>query len=240
MSLDAVKARPILFSAPMVRALQEGRKTQTRRVIKPQFERAPVEVVDGTPSWDAPTNYDGEVQMNTVRGKQCPYGKPADLLWCREKFSTHVRIAEPYYLPQDYPDAALGCWYWADGSPDRGDWTRPKPSIHMPRWASRLTLRLTDVRVERLQEISEDDALAEGIDGPGPGVVLPGDFDQGRGNQPGYSVLGIGTFPTASSAYQVLWESLHGPGSWAANPWVWALSFSIIHANVDAVLREAA
>ncbi|MFB3910454.1 MAG: hypothetical protein ACE15D_18850, partial [Candidatus Eisenbacteria bacterium] len=82
-----MKERPILFSAPMVRAILAGTKTQTRRIVKPQFQNGPVDVIDGVPSWDAPTNYGGEVQMNTTLGKPCPHGRPGDKLWVREAWA---------------------------------------------------------------------------------------------------------------------------------------------------------
>ena len=125
-----MKEHPILFTGEMVRAILDGRKTQTRRVMK---------------------------------SERCPYGVPGDRLWVRETFSTHMRITDPYYLPPDYPDEAMGAWYWADGQPDCGDWIKPKPSIFMPRWASRITLEVVAVRREQLQAISEEDARAEGL-----------------------------------------------------------------------------
>ena len=96
-------------------------------------------------------------------------------------------------------------WYWADGNPTEGDWTRPRPSIHMPRWASRILLEITAVRVERLQDISETDAEAEGIQE----IVDAGVDHDG----------------TPRDAYRALWEQINGAGSWSANPWVWVVEF---------------
>lgn len=97
-------------------------------------------------------------------------------------------------------------WYWADGNPTEGDWTRPRPSIHMPRWASRILLEITAVRVERLQDISETDAEAEGIQE----IVDAGVDHDG----------------TPRDAYRALWEQINGADSWSANPWVWVVEFN--------------
>lgn len=193
MTAQATKhERPILFSGPMVRAGLAGRKTQTRRIVKLggilDFERGP----DGV--WRFRTE-------SGVKAIRCPYGVPGDLLWGRESWSESDR----------------GCAYMADhpGDPRGLGW---RPSIHMPRWASRLTLRVTDVRVERLNDISEADAIAEGVfpETAYGGLLvgwLPAEDQRDR------------FFVTARSAYRALWEHLHGPGSWIENPFVWAVSF---------------
>jgi len=217
-----MKARPILFSSPMVRALLEGRKTQTRRIVKPQ----PVVSALGRWRWDfklggfvgsCGTHIEG---FHDCASFHCPYGQPGALLWVREA----------HYVIGEIPGPAPGSrWthYAADLSNNLGDtdhqWARGwKPSIHMPRWASRLTLRITDVRVQRLQDIGETDAVAEGA----APVLVPPDG---------------GSCPHAEG-FRDLWESINGPGSWDDNPWVWAISFDVLRANVDAVLaqREAA
>ena len=186
-----MKKRPILMSAPMVRALLDGSKTQTRRMLK-----MPHGLWETSPSGELvpiPSN--------------CPYGQPGDRLWVRESFSG------PYCMEaQDGMAAAAPStwvhesriWYWADGQPTHGDWTRPRPSIHMPRWASRITLEVTDVRVERLQDISEADAIAEGC--PPNATNAPDDISR--------------------FWYRLLWDQINGPGSWDANPWVWCVTFS--------------
>ena len=97
-------------------------------------------------------------------------------------------------------------WYWADGNPTEGDWTRPRPSIHMPRWASRILLEIAAVRVERLQDISETDAEAEGIQE----IVDAGVDHDG----------------TPRDAYRALWGQINGADSWSANPWVWVVEFN--------------
>lgn len=209
--------RPILFSAPMVRALLAGTKTQTRRAIVSRKRAAPYFVVyadkdGGNPrpvySGDGERGHYIDTQGFDVEERmQCPYGHTGDRLWVREAFSG-------LWLHKDKPPSAWeptdDMWYWADGNPDYGDWTPPKPSIHMPRWASRILLEVTGVRVERLQEISMHDVAAEGVESrhvTGRGTVWGGNFGHWKG------------------AYADLWESINGPGSWDANPWVWAISF---------------
>ncbi len=184
-----MKERPILFSVPMVRALLDGSKTQTRRVVKPQ------------PSLGQ--EFSGRVL--------CPYGQPGDRLWVREAFSgPHHQDRHP---PRDWRSTDE-IHYWADGCPTNcGDWTKPRPGMFMPRWASRITLGVIGVRVERLQDITEDDARAEGItDG---GCLNCGESETTCGC--------LNPQPDARDSFIYLWQSINGPGSWAANPWVWVV-----------------
>jgi hypothetical protein len=217
-----VKERPILFSGAMVRALLDGSKTQTRRVVKPQFEREPVDVVDGVPSWDAPTNYDGEVQMNTTHGKPCPYGVPGDRLWVRESF---WGCDMPGFGDQPcvvYEDE----WH---GKEYRAAEVRPYarrfghiPGIHMPRDASRILLEVVDVRVEQLQDISDMDAEAEGV----------------RCETADPMFFHIPTERTVydfaadwpRDSYRQLWDSLNAARGygWDVNPYVWVVEFRVM------------
>lgn len=210
--------RPIIFSAPMVRALLDGRKTQTRRLMPHQdaLKLAYSPIVSGRRIF----NYAGEEEIS-----RAPYA-PGDRLYVREAWS-----GEYYWHATAPKERQSGCWggevyvkediwYWADGNPELGDWEKPRPSIHMPRWASRITLTVTDVRVQRLQEISEADAVAEG--------VIPDGFGGWRGHE------GTIGYPTAIWAYHHLWNSLHGPDAWDANPWVAAVSFTTRKGNIDA------
>jgi hypothetical protein len=195
-----VKERPILFSAPMVRALLAGTKTQTRRVIKP----APQMVTDkAIKPWDGDAAALQRLLEQT--GKSCPYGQPGDRLWVREAHSL-VRAENPEQCP---------AWYWADGNPVEGDWTKPRPSIHMHRWASRILLEISSVRVERLQAISEADALTEGVESWAAGAMSPD-------GQRHYSAYG---------KFEVLWSSINGISSWHADPWVWVVEFSRLPAT---------
>jgi len=223
-----MKERPILFFPSMVRAILAGTKTQTRRAIKPVGNDEGFVLQDyGDGPWpyrseDGESGFYRDSHGYDVEERiKCPYGRPGDRLWVRESFSG------PYCMEaQDGMAAAAPSkwahksriWYWADGQPTHGDWTRPRPSIHMPRWASRITLEVTDVKVERLQDISEADAMAEGI-------VNAGDDN-------GYQLADTSHYAgTASESYASLWESINGPGSWDANPHVWCISFRRIHAS---------
>lgn len=214
-TVSMLHERPILFSPTMVRAVLTGTKTQTRRLMKPQ---------------PTPVAYPERAR--------CPYGQAGHRLWARETFYIDDLSYRTGPLPSTKPDALdmANVYYRADGdccaqisecqcaSVGKPKW---KPAIHMPRWASRLTLEVTSVRIERVQQITDADALAEGVQGPGPGVVLPGPFDAGRGGQLGYSVCGLGTFPTARMAFAWLWDSIHAKVEhpWTRNEWVWRLAF---------------
>lgn len=198
-----MKEMPILFSAPMVRAIIEGRKTQTRRVMKEQ----PTTLDHAT---------DPARQVNDrLREILCKYGPPGTLIWVREEFSgPHYKSKSP---PSEWSESDP-IWYWADGNPGSGDWTRPKPSIHMPRWASRILLEVTGVRVEQLNEISEADAKAEGAM-----------FHDGLGiGHSGWRHDYKDVHANARSSFARLWESINGPGSWEANPFVWVIEFKRI------------
>ncbi len=183
--------RPILFSAPMVRALLAGTKTQTRRLIKPQ------------PTGNADVQFHVAAALTIAPdGKQlrCPYGQPGDRLWVRE---ATINVEEHGYVGPVYVESEEGesCLIYGLGPPD--DMTeiephdlRKRPSIHMPRSYARITLEITAVRVEQLQEISDEDAVAEGM-----------------------------PIDDAKHDYSLLWDRINGPGSWAANPWVWVVEF---------------
>ena len=198
-----IKERPILFSGEMVRAILEGRKTQTRRIIKLPRDCSWYHAAD-------PVN-DGNFLKHGLEGYwhveelPCPYGKPGDRLWVRE---AHAFVPEPAYrcstgiIQKVNPvDSYQACVYRENF--DRARSFSWRPSIHMPRWACRILLEITGVRVERLQDISEEDALAEGVDNS--------------------LHLGGGRFATENFAH--LWWMINGDGSWESNPWVWCISF---------------
>lgn len=194
--------RPILFSAPMVRALLSGTKTQTRRVAKARKY----------PSLLEPGRWaDGYVLDLGNREwlmRDCPYGAPGDALWVRESHWWFKDEHDPVtgYFPPKL--TAEDVKYRADGDDGRKVW---RPSIHMPRWASRITLQITGMRVERLQDISAADALAEGV------IVHPDHHGKPTGRIYG-----------PVQAYSDLWDQINGAGSWDANPWVWVIEFSRI------------
>jgi len=210
-----VKERPILFSGPMVRAILDGRKVQTRRVIKGVVPTAQGDV------WTHKLMRGFLLGSGDNPGMFCPYGQPGDRLWVRETW-------RPAY------DAELFCCveYRVDGlrrKPDAGTLTDDqghrfadacpddprlhmhwRPSIHMPRWASRLTLDVLSVDVQRLQDISEADARAEGCTHTGIGPLVSAD-----------------EIETARDQFARLWDSIHAARgySWASNPWVWVIEF---------------
>lgn len=221
--------RPIIFSAPMVRAILEGRKTQTRRI-------APIDDIrfthhdGGMITWSvhfvkpykrALSSHSGgrfseDETRRIIAAMYCPYGQPGDRLWVREAHAIVPRTAyaasdgvQQILRPHDEHDAAI----FRDGWDRSTGGLRWRPSIHMPRWASRILLEVTGVRVERLQDISEADARAEGARECDPvssrEVLLAGP------SQRGSFVL----------HYRDIWQQINGEGSWDANPWVWVVEF---------------
>jgi len=203
--------RPIIFSAPMVRALLEGRKTQTRRIIKPRRRRP--SLFDGT--WS--DSYVLDPANASWRAQDVRY-EPGDRLWVRE--SHYVWSAGN----QDGSGQRIDYMATEPDSPC-GGWT---PSIHMPRWASRLTLIITSVKVERLQDISEQDAIAEGIERAGD---IAGQL--GWKHYPDGSPAGGWLDPRES--FRSLWNSINGTGAWDTDPWVVALSFTVHKGNIDSL-----
>mgnify|MGYP001809841647 CR=1 FL=1 len=194
-----MKEIPILFSAPMVRALLAGTKTQTRRAWREQPPAG--------------------VRVAYVPGHtRTPYGQRGDRLWVREAWRTTGDDGRCDDMPpRDLQPHSV--WYEADGD---AHWRtlvgKLRPSMFMPRWASRITLEVTEVRVERLQVISEADAIAEGIEQFTD--FLP------SGHWRRYDKATFNSYVSSPvDSYASLWESINGPESWAANPWVWAVSF---------------
>ncbi|NPS84002.1 hypothetical protein [Pseudomonas aeruginosa] len=202
MSAETPRERPILFNDQMVRAILEGRKTVTRRVMKPQ----PTPRKSGGHHWpcnvhQSMLHVERELQNSEgcwcgLAEAACPYGQPGDRLWVREAWA-QINVAQ----------APGETWVVYRECDNRTDYGGPwKPSIHMRRRDSRILLEITAVRVERLQDISDDQAIAEGID------THPTGF------------YGNGCI-TAGGAFLELWESINGDGKWAANPWVWVIEF---------------
>lgn len=232
---------PIIFSAPMVRAFLEGRKTQTRRIIKPQPSKPwGSAALDGSRFWTY-ESLTGEV----IEEWRLPYA-PGDRLYVRESHSLHRAHGQDFKRPADDHGVRWGPWsglpiavspdktqvaYYRQGF-DRSGPPKWRPSIHMPRWASRLTLTVTDVRVQRLQDCSAADARAEG--------VVHNNAVDPKAPLPLWSVPGTdagGKHP--QDAYAALWNSLHGPEAWDANPWVAAYSFTVQQGNIDRIRGAA-
>lgn len=228
-----MKVHPIIFSGPMVRSLNDGRKTQTRRVFKfPKWAdpEAGLErsgrLVDPGVRNPSPVGALCE-ETGCFADVPCPYGTPGDLLWVRE--TTYKWNGSGTGKSRIY--CADGAWIdWGQspvwhGTCDLDSFFGAKtPSIHMPCWASRITLQLTDVRVERVQEISERDARAEGVELPG--IAHPGHRNHRMDclNPESYT-----------QSFATLWDSLNAKRgySWESNPWVWALTFTVHQRNVD-------
>ncbi len=221
--------RPILFSGPMVRALLAGRKTQTRRIIDfagidkvVDFVRVAFDRDTGVPIYEMK---DAIGQFVTrPKGKHLvdyhfsPRFAVGDRLWVREAWTTgaHLDKVSPRDISQTQ---SIG--YLADEH--EAPWLgRFRPGMHMPRWASRITLTVTDLRIERLQAITKVDALAEGIGQYGRFYgVEDGDWDD--------------ACLDPREAYGVLWAKINGQASWYANPWVVAVSFTVEQRNIDQV-----
>ncbi|MCH5508880.1 hypothetical protein B1F69_19305 [Pseudomonas syringae] len=219
--MSTLKEHPILFSAPMVRAILSGQKTVTRRAVKVQpfdlswsrrdhrFEYMAGRAVNGD-------EIDGFFAYSTRSGGEwcakCPYGQPGDRLWVREAWRADAQVnaiaprwlshGEPIQYPADGASQQTGCSMIAPG--------KTRPSIHMPRWVSRILLEITDVRVERLQAISRSDIRAEGLECP-PELASDDVSPNYRDWYP--------------AAWQDLWESINGADSWNSNPWVWVVEF---------------
>lgn len=208
-----MKERPIIFSAPSVRAILSGAKTQTRRVMKVRCHS----ICEGDDGKLWPWSENAELAEDFWH--PCPFGKPGDRLWVRETCRAEaiddeglcgVRyVADGQFMPIANTREASDRWvqlYWY-----RGMEGATVPQIHMPRWASRMTLEITDVRVERLQDISEADAVAEGCRPIRPEIVLDG------------LIVRLGR--SAVEEFRLVWEQIHGEGSWEKNPWVWVIEF---------------
>lgn len=213
-----MRERPIIFSAPMVRAILDGRKTVTRRVVKPQPSSALLADFAEIRAMRGSNRTDAQMLSDCL---SCPYGAPGDRLVVREawRYADWTEDGEPWiqyraddskrlclHTPVEWADRLMDTWAAlsvgkAIGEPAADSkWC---PSIHMPRWASRITLEITGVRVERLQDISEADAEAEGVRNS---LHLQG-----------------GRFARDNFAH--LWWTINGDGSWEANPFVWCVSF---------------
>lgn len=216
-----MKETPILFSAPMVRAILEGRKTQTRRIMKRQ------PTIDGqTGDWLF-TYSDGGQEVSPIEQwidiqvkLHCPYGKVGDRLWVRETFGAHPDYNPPYNFNQFVYRATDPDWETTE------NW-KWKPSLFMPRSASRITLEITDISAELLQDISMRDAISEGIESfrPVPGDGSPETLYKrysNVGGRPGNWIA----HPELS--FRSLWEKINGPDSWAQNPYVWVVKFKQI------------
>jgi hypothetical protein len=217
------KEIPILFSTPMVKAIIAGSKTMTRRIIKPQphSDDNPgivPRILGNEDDWGK-WYWDTEEAERIV--KHCPYGNPSDILWVRESFSKwSIGGGGGIYYRADYPDDHIEKW---------------KPSIHMPKDYSRIWLQATDVRVERLLDISPSDACDEGVEYENidaeafEGGELQADFkNYDWKDDPSYEDYHFPFYANPVSSFFSLWKSINGKKSLESNPWVWVISFKVL------------
>ena len=228
--------RGMIFNGEMVRAILDGRKTQTRRIMKPQPEPCP-RCGHWWPSNVFKTMLHVEEEMQNGKGgwgglvgDACPFGDVGDRIWVREAYRFpaslddvsptgvgEMAVATGYRKPwaptfYEFTGTFSDGWKGFETPPKVSDAGKLRPSIHMPRWASRILLEITDVRVERLNAISQEDAQAEGMELTGWRPTYS-DPDSG------------GEVMTPYDNFAELWSSIYGDESWKANPWVWVISF---------------
>jgi hypothetical protein len=211
-----MKEKPILFSTPMVKALMEGRKTQTRRVVKPQpiIDIESGRVFTGhVPAKRSP--YDINNWREPFAEQYCPYGQPGDLLWVREAFMPPLSYGTVtgYLFKADYEGLKEAKW---------------KPSIHMPKGAARIRLRITEVRVERLKDITEEDTLAEGVASKGPSYNSKWEENYPIRFKDYKNPCDMYIFRYGIESFASLWQSINGPESWESNPFVWVVKFEVV------------
>ncbi|EMY3089091.1 hypothetical protein AAIL13_004123 [Raoultella ornithinolytica] len=220
-----MKERGMIFNAEMVRAILDGRKTQTRRIMKVQPEHSELglrRVVESKNGIDDGKYFWSQSDATGLKSRSkpfaCPFGTVGDRIWVREAFRVHSRATDVATLV--YKASERNSWTEQThrvpvavcnkpATPEK--WT---PSLHMPRWASRILLEITDVRVERLNAISEEDARAEGI-------IDGGCLNCGEPEPCGCA----NPEPDATDAFAYLWQSIYGQENWNANPWVWVIEF---------------
>jgi hypothetical protein len=231
-TMTEVKERPILMSAPMVRALLSGAKTMTRRPVKPQ---PPATAKGFEAITSRPEDYYDFVEVSGGHDAQflrCPYGRVGERLWVKETWA----------IDQCGPRVSLDKETWSEGWPlsrlryvatdeapstdrstNKGYWWNKRSSMFMPRWASRITLEITGVRVERLQDISEADAIAEGV------LHWGANMNQAEAATAALFAA-VSHCVTKSESVPIwlfhqLWESINGDDSWKLNPWLWVVEF---------------
>jgi hypothetical protein len=225
---------PMLFQTEMVQAILEDRKTETRRTVKLDTGQLRADSAERL----SQTYFMFEEKALPVAGRNCPYGKPGDLLWVRESFYKHPKNGWNIEYKSDYQNTENDKW--------QGTEWKIKPSIHMPKAASRIWLMVESIGVERVQDISEQDALAEGIekaysenfkewrykdyfDGKRRGKLFA-QFPE-MAKQTGFGSMPWPDWRDPVSSYSSLWLSIHGEASWRSNPWVWIIKFRVLSKN---------
>lgn len=214
-----MKEIPILFSSAMVQAILAGRKTMTRRIkgLNVLNEWPSSWVHDGSKMY---VNDKGQLMFRFWNSNDdrrieipCPYGKPGDILWVRETIYQNGELGLNYVADNEQIDEEI---IPVDHKPYRNYAFCNIPCIHMPKWAARIWLEVTDIKVERLQDITEEDAIKEGVE------ELPFGFNIIVNQQYLY------TGGTAKESFSLLWKEINGAESWDANPWVWCISFNVL------------
>lgn len=231
-----MKFIPILFSTPMVQAILDGRKTQTRRVVKPQPNESGISYMKNPPlNWEQVYKTEWKPwKLETEEGEtialNCPYGNPGDILWVRETYYAYgwwvkngkTKSGKQKWKFVDFTEIDTeGNYYYEDNKPEKIEKGRAerimgwykRPSLFMPKSACRIFLKITNVRVERLQDITEKDAKSEGI------------IDRGA---LGFTSFGIDQSEKATEAFKYLWGKINGEQSWNDNPFVWVIEFERI------------
>jgi hypothetical protein len=230
---------PILFSTPMVQAILEGRKTMTRRIVKPQPSESGVSFMKNPPlDWEqiykepwTPWKWDTE-EGETI-SKNCPYGQNGDILWVKETFYAYgvwvkngiSKTGKQKFKFNDLTGTDFKYKY-VDTKPPRilkgrydGIGWYKRPSIFMPLAASRIFLKINEIKIGRLQDITEEDAIKEGVEKYGP-------FGEYKGEKhPGGGEMRFRAYQKASRAFQGIWNEINGTESWNSNPWIWVISF---------------
>ncbi|QXI24651.1 hypothetical protein HU724_010360 [Pseudomonas iranensis] len=228
--MTAIKERPILFSAPMVRAILDGRKTVTRRPVKPQPEVRMVDMIG--PMLTFKNKRGGHWLYPNAKQQiieDCPFGKPGERLWVRETTEADQDRGDTVALSRYAADRAPVLYAGSEDPEYNGSvahWDYPRrsrPSIHMPRWASRILLEITDVRVERLQDGEGETAFESRYVAEGINRIHQGDGEYAF--HPFKSEPGPGSWTDPFDAWRELWVSVNGADSWNANPWVWVVEF---------------
>jgi hypothetical protein len=207
------RERPMLMSTLMVQAILAGQKTQTRRVLKPtpwQCPQEPSEYWIDTPKKNFPSEAVFVSNDNDAMLALCPYGQPGDIIWVRETWASPINAWHPFFKADNDPENRGNIW---------------RPSIHMPKDAARIWLQLESIRVERLQQITEDDAIAEGIIEFEDGTYQNYFTQKGLRECDGVECL------LAKGSYQSLWCKINGIKSWNSNPYVWVITFKVLSTN---------
>ncbi|WP_444934942.1 hypothetical protein [Microbulbifer sp. JTAC008] len=219
-----MKEKPILFNAEMVRAILDGRKTQTRRLIKPQpfngaSDEEAIKQIGGLPPRLSLHQVINQAWRSGYADIPCPLGKPSDRLWVRE--THHLSHQNKVTYRADYPFNPFNEDECGEDCSMVGE--KWRPSIYMPRWASRICLEITNVRIERIQDINGDDANAEGIQSW---------IDSFKARPTYHQNSNLGGYPV--TAFSRMWKSIYGDHSWDQNPWVWVIEFRRVEQQAEA------